>query len=156
VNDSAAFDPSVFDHPHDPTAVWARDHVHGYVASGGQDPKHGHEWRGVPTLLLTTVGRRSGEARRTPLIYGRDGDRYVIVASKGGSDAPPGWYVNLTAQPHVRIQVWGDVIDGIAQTAGEDEKPRLWSIMAGIWPAYDEYQNKTKRTIPVVVITPTT
>lgn len=148
-------DPTVFNHPHDPISGWARDHVHGYVASDGRDPRHGHDWRdGAPTLLLTTIGKRTGEARRTPLIYGRDGDRYVVVASKGGSDEPPGWYVNLAAQPRVRIQVWGDVIDGVAHTATAEEKPRLWALMTRIWPAYDEYQTKTKRTIPIVVITP--
>ena len=142
-----------FDNPIDPPAGWQRDHVEQYVASNGAD---GHHWRGVPTLLLTTVGRRTGKARRTPLIYGRDGDRYLIVASKGGSDDAPEWYRNLAADPRVRIQVGGDVLDGAAHTASAEEKARLWPVMTGIWPAYDEYQARTRRDIPLVVIATST
>src|SRR5947209_69706 len=120
------------DNPVDPPPGWQRDHVQRYVASSGAE---GHEWRpGVPTLLLTTVGRRSGTARRTPLIYGRDDDRYLVVASKGGADDPPAWYLNLLAEPHVRVQVGPDVFDATATTATEQEQPRLWKTMAEIWP----------------------
>jgi deazaflavin-dependent oxidoreductase (nitroreductase family) len=139
-----------FDNPVDPPPGWQRDHIERYIATGGAD---GHLWRGVPTLLLTTLGRRSGQARRTPLIYGQDGDRYLVVASKGGSDDPPEWYRNLRADPRVRIQVGPDVFDGTARDATPDEKPRLWKLMAGIWPDYDNYQTRTRRQIPVVVIT---
>ena len=111
---------------------------------------------GVPTLLLTTVGRRSGQARRTPLIYGEDAGRYLVVASKGGSPDHPAWYLNLEADPRVLVQIKGDVFEAVAHTATDDEKPALWPIMTAIWPAYDEYQTKTDRPIPVVVLTPTT
>jgi deazaflavin-dependent oxidoreductase (nitroreductase family) len=139
------------DNPIDPEPGWQREHVERYVASDGAD---GHIWgEGVPTLLLTTVGRRSGQARRTPLIYGRDGDRYLIVASKGGADAPPAWYVNLVANPHVRLQVGAEKFDATAQAASAEEKARLWPVMTAIWPAYDDYQKKTARDIPVVILT---
>ncbi len=140
-----------FDDPIDPPPGWQRDHIARYVASGGTQ---GHLWRGVPTLLLVTLGRRTGKARRTPLIYGRDGDRYLVVASNGGSTDPPEWYRNLVADPRVRIQVGADVFDGTAQAADPVEKARLWPVMTALWPAYDDYQARTTREIPVVVITP--
>jgi deazaflavin-dependent oxidoreductase (nitroreductase family) len=140
------------DNPVDAPGGWQREHLERYVASGGTD---GHLWRdGVPTLLLTTVGRRTGTARRTPLIYGRHGDRYLVVASKGGADEPPAWYGNLLAHPRVRVQVGPDVFDADAQVATAAEKPELWRVMAEIWPDYDAYQAKTAREIPVVVLTP--
>ena len=97
----------------------------------------------MPTLLLTTRGRRSGRPRRTPLIYGRDGDDYVVVASAGGGPTAPAWYLNLSADPRVRVQVKDDVFDAVARTASAEEKARLWPVMTAIWPAYDEYQAKT-------------
>jgi deazaflavin-dependent oxidoreductase (nitroreductase family) len=138
-----------FDSPIDPPAGWQREHIERYVATGGAD---GHLWNGVPTLLLTTRGRRSGHPRRTPLIYGRDGDDYLIVASSGGSDAPPAWYRNLGADPQVRLQVKDEPFDATARTASPDEKARLWPVMAAIWPAYDGYQTKTTRDIPLVIL----
>jgi|SRR6266536_868843 deazaflavin-dependent oxidoreductase (nitroreductase family) len=140
------------DDPIDPPPGWQRDHVARYIASDGTD---GHQWRdGVPTLLLTTIGRRSGKARRTPLIYGRDGDRYLVVASKGGSDEPPLWYRNLSADSRVRLQVGAQRFDAVAHTASGEEKARLWPVMTAIWPDYDVYQTRTSRDIPVVVLTP--
>jgi deazaflavin-dependent oxidoreductase (nitroreductase family) len=140
------------DHPVDPPEGWQAEHIKRYVATDGQD---GHEWQpGVTTLLLTTVGQRSGLARRTPLIYRRDGDRYVVVASKGGADEHPLWFRNLTAEPRARVQVLGDRIDVTARVADGEERARLWSMMAEIWPAYDEYQTKTEREIPIVVLEP--
>jgi deazaflavin-dependent oxidoreductase (nitroreductase family) len=125
-------------------------HVRRYLASDGAD---GHEWRpGVYTLLLTTRGRRSGQRRRTALIYGRDGDRYVVVASVGGSPRHPAWYLNLTEHPAVEVQVGPDRFPARARTASPEEKPRLWSLMTSIWPAYEGYQRKTRREIPVVVL----
>ncbi len=106
----------------------------------------------LPILLLTTTGRRSGESRTTPLIYGRDGDAFVIVASKGGADEPPGWFVNLEAEPEVQVQVLADRFTAHARTATPEERPRLWEMMVGHWPHYDEYQRKTSREIPVVVL----
>ncbi|HEY8452201.1 MAG: nitroreductase family deazaflavin-dependent oxidoreductase [Micromonosporaceae bacterium] len=141
---------SDLDHPTDPPGDWQREHLQRYLATGGRD---GHVWNGATTLLLTTRGRRTGKARRTPLIYGRDGDRYLVVASKGGSPRHPEWYLNLTADPRVRVQVADEVFDAVARTATPEEKARLWPIMTAQWPAYDEYQAKTDRDIPLVILT---
>ncbi len=138
-----------WDNPEEPKLDWVRDHVRRYVETNGDD---GHEWRGIQTLLLTTVGRKSGKARRTALIYGRDGDNYVVVASKGGYPKHPGWYENLAANPEVRVQVKDDVFQARARTATAEERPRLWELMATRWPDYNAYQEKTDRTIPVVVL----
>jgi len=136
----------------DSPSSWVAGHIRRYVDSDGAK---GHEWRpGVYTLLLTTRGRRSGQLRRTALIYGRDGDRYLVVASKGGSDSPPVWFRNLVADPRVRVQVRGDIVDGRARTADAAEQARLWPEMARIWPDYDNYQQRTDRPIPIVVIEP--
>ncbi len=128
---------------------WIADHIKSYQATDGAD---GHIWRGVPTLLLTTTGRKSGEPLLLPLIYGRDGENFVVVASKGGAPAHPAWYLNLRAHPEVQVQVGAEKFTGRARTATADERPRLWEAMAKIWPAYNEYQQKTRREIPVVVI----
>jgi deazaflavin-dependent oxidoreductase (nitroreductase family) len=130
-------------------AGWQEEHMRRYIASDGQD---GHIWEGVPTLLLSTTGRRSGTQHTTPLIYGCDGDRYIIVASRGGAPSHPAWYLNLVDQPQVQVQVLADRFAARAHTASASEKPALWKIMAGIWPAYDEYQTRTTREIPVVVL----
>jgi deazaflavin-dependent oxidoreductase (nitroreductase family) len=127
------------------------EHVERYRATNGEE---GHEWKGTKTLLLTTVGRRSGEPRTTPLIYGRSGDDYLVVASKGGSDAPPAWYRNLEENPEVEIQVKDQTMKARARTATSDEKPELWKIMTREWPDYDSYQENTDREIPVVVLEP--
>jgi len=129
--------------------LFGQEHVERYRATDGEE---GHDWQGTQTLLLTTTGRRSGEERTTPLIYGTHGDDYLIVASKGGSDQPPGWYLNLEAHPEVQVQVKGDRFSARARTATPDEKPELWRIMASEWPQYDDYQQKTDREIPVVVL----
>jgi deazaflavin-dependent oxidoreductase (nitroreductase family) len=129
---------------------WVNKHIRRYVASGGAD---GHEWRpGVPTLLLTTRGRRSGLLRRTALIYGRDGDSYLVVASQGGARVHPGWYFNLEADPRVTVQVGPDEFQARARAATAEERARLWPEMTRIWPAYDDYQSKTDRQIPIVVL----
>ena len=128
---------------------WQQEHMRRYLASGGQD---GHNWEGVTTLLLTTRGRRSGESRTTPLIYGRDGERYVIVASRGGAPKHPNWYENLAANPDVDVQVMADRFKARARTATAAEKPALWKTMTAIWPPYDEYQQRTPREIPVVIL----
>jgi deazaflavin-dependent oxidoreductase (nitroreductase family) len=127
------------------------EHVQKYRETDGQV---GYLWNDVPTLLLTTTGRRSGEPRTTPLIFARDGDDYLIVASMGGMPRHPWWYENLRANPEAEIQVKADHIAVTARTAGPDEKPRLWQIVRDLWPNYDEYQSRTDREIPVVVLTP--
>lgn len=130
---------------------WVREHIQRYLETDGQS---GHEWRGVPTLLLTTRGRKTGQLRRTALIYGRDGDNYVIVASRGGSPNHPSWYLNLSADPEVEVQVNAEKFTARAHTASPQEKDRLWPLMASIWPDYEKYQTKTDRVIPVVVLEP--
>jgi deazaflavin-dependent oxidoreductase (nitroreductase family) len=130
--------------------LFGQEHVDRYRATDGEE---GHEWQGTQTLLLTTKGRKSGEERTTPLIYGRSGDDYLIVASKGGSDAPPAWYLNLQANPDdVGVQVKGERFKVRPRDAGPGEKPELWRTMTAEWPAYDEYQQNTDRDIPVVVL----
>jgi deazaflavin-dependent oxidoreductase (nitroreductase family) len=136
--------------PQDASHLYGEGHVRSYRQTDGE---LGHDWKqGTSTLLLTTTGRRSGEPRTTPLIYGRHGDDYVVVASKGGSDEPPGWYVNLTDQPEVEVQVLDDRFRARARTATAEEKPQLWREMVGHWPAYEDYQRRTSREIPVVVL----
>ena len=128
---------------------WVARHVRRYVETDGSS---GHQWNGRQTLLLTTRGRRSGKLRRTALIYGQDGDRYLLVASNGGARKHPFWCLNLTAQPDVQVQVGADKFAARARTAGAEEKPRLWRLMAAIWPDYDRYQKRTSRDIPVVIV----
>jgi deazaflavin-dependent oxidoreductase (nitroreductase family) len=130
--------------------LFGQEHVDRYRATDGEE---GHDWNGTVTLLLTTTGRRSGEQRTMPLIYQPDGERYVVVASKGGWKDHPGWYYNLTADPNVEVQVMGDRFKALATTAEGEERERLWKIMTATWPQYDSYQRKTDRQIPVVVLT---
>jgi deazaflavin-dependent oxidoreductase (nitroreductase family) len=130
--------------------LFGEEHVRRYVETDGEE---GHEWQpGVFTLILTTTGRRSGQERPTPLIYGRHGEDYVVVASKGGAPEPPAWYLNLEERPEVQVQVGAERFPARARTASDDEKAGLWPQMAGIWPQYDEYQEKTDREIPVVIL----
>jgi len=125
-------------------------HVERYRETGGEV---GHIWRrGSKILLLTTTGRKTGNATTTPLIYESDGDRYVIVASKGGAPEHPGWYKNLAKKPDVELQVKGEVFHARAHTAEGEERDRLWKLAAQQWPDYDEYAKRTDREIPVVVL----
>ncbi|TMB68107.1 MAG: nitroreductase family deazaflavin-dependent oxidoreductase [Chloroflexi bacterium] len=137
----------VFDSP----VGWVADHIRGYVDSEGEK---GHRWRGANTLLLTTRGRKSRKLRRTALIYGRDGDHYIVVASKGGAEKHPKWYLNLVVDPAIQVQVGPEKFMARARTASSEEKPALWRLMTSIWPDYDSYQQRTKREIPVVVLEP--
>jgi deazaflavin-dependent oxidoreductase (nitroreductase family) len=129
--------------------LFGQEHVKRYQETDGAE---GHDWNGATVLILTTKGRRSGDARSTPLIYRKHGDDYVLVASKGGAEEDPAWYLNLSAAPDVTVQVRGDRFQAHARTAAPDEKPELWKLMTERWPAYDEYQAKTTREIPVVVL----
>lgn len=134
----------------DSPTTWVAEHIDRYVETDGAE---GHEWRpGVFTLLLTTRGRRSGALRRTALIYGRSGDAYVVVASQGGDPRHPAWYLNLLAEPEAQVQVGAERFTARARTATAEEKARLWPTMTAIWPAYDDYQAKTDRDIPVVLL----
>jgi deazaflavin-dependent oxidoreductase (nitroreductase family) len=122
------------------------------VKSGGED---GHMWRGVPTLLLTTVGRKTGLGRRTALIYGTDGDDYIIVASKGGHPTHPLWFENLVVEPIVEVQVGSEVFSARASIIVDESRyQRIWAHMVSIWPGFDEYKEKTARVIPLVALTP--
>jgi deazaflavin-dependent oxidoreductase (nitroreductase family) len=133
----------------DASDLYGAEHIRQYRATDGE---YGHDWRGTSTLLLTTTGHRSGAPRTTPLIYGRSGDDYLIVASDGGADAPPSWYVNLQERPEVEVQVLGDRFRARARTATPEERPAMWREMNSHWPDYDGYQQKTSREIPVVVL----
>jgi deazaflavin-dependent oxidoreductase (nitroreductase family) len=130
--------------------LFGEEHVERYRETGGEV---GHNWkRGSKILLLTTKGRKSGEPRTTPLIYEGDGDRYVIVASKGGAPEHPGWYRNLQKDPNVELQVRDEVFAARARTAEGEERERLWRLVNEQWPDYDNYQTRTDREIPVVVL----
>lgn len=130
--------------------LFGEEHVRRYRETGGEV---GHIWReGSTILLLTTKGRKTGEPRTTPLIYAADGDRYVIVASKGGAPKHPGWYENLAKNPAVELQVKDEVFAAHARTAEGEERDRLWRKANEVWPHYDEYAEKTDREIPVVVL----
>jgi deazaflavin-dependent oxidoreductase (nitroreductase family) len=131
--------------------LFGQEHVRAYQESDGE---RGYEWRGTEILLLTTTGRSSGEARTTPLIHRTDGDRYVVVASKGGTPEDPDWYANMQADPEAQIQVRADRIPVRMTVAKGDERARLWSKMTEVWPDYDDYAKKTDREIPVVVLEP--
>jgi deazaflavin-dependent oxidoreductase (nitroreductase family) len=131
--------------------LFGDEHVRTYRETGGE---HGYNWRGAEILLLNHTGRRSGQQRTTPLIHRTDGDRYVIVASKGGWPANPAWFENLMADPDTTIEVKDSTIPVHATTAAGEERERLWSRMTEVWPAYDEYQERTDREIPVVVLSP--
>lgn len=129
--------------------LFGQEHVDRYRATDGEE---GHEWQGTQTLLLTTTGRKSGKQRTNPLIYAPHGNDYMIVASKGGADAPPAWYLNLSEQPKVEVQIKDDRFRARARTASAEEKPEMWKTMVGEWPHYDAYQRNTEREIPVVVL----
>jgi deazaflavin-dependent oxidoreductase (nitroreductase family) len=138
----------------DSPSGWVREHIREYVESDGQK---GHLWRGIPTLLVTTRGRKSGLLRRTALIYGQSGPDYLIVASNGGSKDHPLWYLNLSQNPQVEIQVEALKFTAQARTATPEEKQRLWPIMAKIFPTYDRYlvtAAQAGRDIPLVILSP--
>src|SRR4051812_4218780 len=132
------------------STLFGEEHVRRYRETDGEE---GYTWReGSKILLLTTTGRTSGNETTTPLIFGLDGDNPVIVASKGGAPDHPGWYKNLAKNPDVEVQIKGDVFRARARDAEGEERERLWGLMLGHWPHYAEYQTKTDRQIPVVVL----
>jgi deazaflavin-dependent oxidoreductase (nitroreductase family) len=133
---------------YDSPADWVARHIRRYVESDGRRGR----WGGRDALLLTTRGRRSDKLRRTALLYGVDGDRYLLVASNGGAARHPAWYLNLVEHPEVQVQVGADKFAARARTATPEEKPELWRLMAAILPQYDSYQKRTRRDIPVVIV----
>jgi deazaflavin-dependent oxidoreductase (nitroreductase family) len=131
-------------------SLYGREHVERYEATDGEE---GHIWRnGTTTLILTTRGRRSGERRRTPLIYRPYGDQVLVVASDGGAHEPPSWYLNMLEEPTVGVQILGDRYTARGRDATDEERPEMWKVMAAAWPDYDEYQTRTDRQIQIVVL----
>src|SRR5579884_714303 len=128
--------------------LFGQEHVRRYRETDGE---RGYNWRGTTILLLTTTGRTSGQERTTPLIHRTDDGHWVVVASKGGAPDHPDWFKNLQAHPQATIQVKEEVIPVRARAAEGEERERLWRLMTEVWPAYDGYQKKTDRQIPVVV-----
>jgi deazaflavin-dependent oxidoreductase (nitroreductase family) len=128
-----------------------KEHVRRYRETDGEV---GYIWNGAPTLLLTTTGRRTGLSRTTPLIFARDGDDYLVVASRGGAPVHPQWYRNLREDPRAEIQVRTDRMLVNGRPASNDARERLWKIVTDVWPNYDVYQTRTDRVIPVVVLSP--
>jgi deazaflavin-dependent oxidoreductase (nitroreductase family) len=135
----------------DSTWGWAAEQTQTYLASGGTK---GHESDGVHMLVLATTGRRTGQPRRTCLIYGTTGENYVVVASKGGADEHPHWFTNLLAEPVVGVQVGTHRFTARARVASDAERGSLWPMMARLFPLYEDYARKTDREIPVVLLTP--
>ncbi|MGA6168567.1 nitroreductase family deazaflavin-dependent oxidoreductase [Amycolatopsis magusensis] len=130
--------------------LFGDEHVRRYEETDGEV---GHDWqKGAPVLILTTKGRKTGQDRKFALIYQEHEGAYVVVASKGGADQHPGWFLNLQENPEVQVQVKADKFTARARTADEQEKALLWPKMAAVWPDYDDYQKKTDRPIPVVVL----
>ena len=135
---------------------WIVDHLDDYE----RDPEKGHLWDArpyggrdqTPCLLLTTRGRKSGRQLTMPLIYGRDGDDVVVAGSKGGAHENPAWINNLVAEPNVGVQIVSDRYHAVARVASGDERARLWEMMVGVYPPYRDYQSRTPREIPVVVL----
>lgn len=130
--------------------LFGKEHVERYEATDGAE---GYQWQdGTTILLLHTTGRKSGKDVISPLIFREHERDYLVVASKGGADDPPDWYLNLEKEPDVSVQIKGELFDARARTASPAEKPAMWQHMVEVWPAYSEYQSKTARNIPVVVL----
>jgi deazaflavin-dependent oxidoreductase (nitroreductase family) len=139
---------------------WMIDHSNRYISSGGAD---GHMYKAnppgygemtVPSLMLTTTGRKSGDKYMFPLYYGDYGNGYIIVASKGGAPEHPGWYRNLLANPEAEVMVGTKKLKVKARTVSGEERAKLWQQALKFWPPYADYAKKTDREIPVVVLDP--
>lgn len=125
------------------------DHVRVYRETNGET---GYVWNGVPILLFTTMGRKSGMPRTNAIIFTPVGDKYVIIASKGGSPTHPAWYLNILEDPNIEVQIKGETFAATARTAESPEREQLWAEAVKAWPNYDVYQSRTDRKIPVVII----
>lgn len=132
----------IFDSPN----TWVAEHIRRFVETNGNARP------GMNDLLLTTRGRRSGQLRRTALVYARDGGRYLLAASNAGADRHPAWYLNLVADPNVTVQTGAQTFAAKARTATAEEKPRLWELIVETMESYQGYQEATSRDIPVVII----
>ena len=139
---------------------WMIDHTNRYISSGGTEghmytiAPPGYSEMTVPSLLLTTKGRKSGEKFIFPLFYGETGSGYIVVASKGGAPEHPGWYRNLVANPEVGVQVGTKKLTARARTVAGAERAQLWEKAVEFWAPYADYAKKTDREIPVVVLDP--
>ena len=139
------------------TPGWITEHVRRYRETGGAD---GHFWDTTPVggdgprpcLLLATMGRKTGQPHVHPLLYAEHGSSFVIVASKGGSDAHPHWYHNLIANPAVRVQVGPEEFAARARLVDDEEHPNLWALVTAMYPPYVDYQSRTQRRIPLFVL----
>lgn len=131
--------------------LFTKGHALLYALTGG---RVGEKLGGAPVLLLTTRGRKTGKQRTTPLLYITDGDRFIVAASNGGLDQHPSWWWNLQADPDSRVRVGGQTIRVRAQQGGAEERTRLWSLFVGMWPRYGQYQQRTAREIPVIILHP--
>jgi len=130
---------------------FSSSHVFLYRVSNG---RVGGRFRGAPVLLLTTIGRKTGRKRTTPLLFARDGNRLIIVASNGGRNRDPSWWTNLRFNSEAEVEIKKDRWRVKAEKANDEEKTRLWPLMTETFPPYEEYQRKTKRVIPVIILTP--
>lgn len=133
------------------TSKRARDQAEAYEATGGREA---NTLRGKPVIVLTTVGAKSGKLRKTALMRVEHDGEYAVVASQGGHPEHPAWYFNLVKHPHVELQDGESTRDYLAREVTGDEKARWWVRAADVWPAYDDYQAKTDRQIPLFVLTP--
>lgn len=130
--------------------LFGKEHVERYRATDGEE---GYNWeKGTTILILTTKGRKSGAERSTPLIFNEHDGASLVVASNGGDDSAPAWYLNMQEDPEVTVQIKGDVFKARGRDATAEEQPEMWPKMLASWPEYDEYQKKTDRPIPVVVL----
>ncbi len=137
---------------------WISDHIQLYL----EDPEKAHFWDSkvaggagpLPTLLLITKGRKTGDVRMLPLIYKKIGDNFVIIASKGGHPSHPSWYLNLLAEPHCEIRVGSEIYHAKAHTVEGERRKKLWQELTEVYPPYNDYQAATERRIPVVELVP--
>jgi deazaflavin-dependent oxidoreductase (nitroreductase family) len=126
-------------------------HAFWYQMTGGVI---GAKVSGMPVLLLTTTGRKSGRKRTTPLTHQRDGETYVLIGSNSGHDNHPAWYLNLRSHPEAEIQIGREHVRVRAETANDEDRTRLYASAVAVFPGYGEYQQGTKRKIPVVILRP--
>lgn len=140
----SAYDP---DHVKISPSKWVADQAELYESSNGTE---GTDFKGSPCLIIDYLGRRSGIWHRTVLIYGRDGDDYLIVASKGGAEEHPVWFLSVRDNPEVHLRVGSERFAARAEVLAPQEKARVWPHLLEVYPPYEEYQEKTERDIPVV------
>jgi deazaflavin-dependent oxidoreductase (nitroreductase family) len=137
------------DFPEPDLSLVGAEHVALYEATGGEV---GHDWNGITCLILHATGRTTGRLVKRALIYGASGGDFIVVASKAGAPSDPSWYLNLLATPDAVVQVRAELIPVRARTASGAERAALWAVMIALFPNYEQYQRRTERVIPVVVL----